>query len=98
MEKHVKEDKRKEGRYNLVHLIEKVSESDFKNVPMETLSDDQQSLQVKANAAIEDCYKTRWSKNKDLKEYLRAHQNEFSDPQRDTWMCKNGKSDTKYDD
>ena len=26
MEKHVKEDKRKEGRYNLVHLIKKVSE------------------------------------------------------------------------
>ena len=49
MEKHVKEDKRKEGRYNLVHLIEKVSEFNFKNVPMETLSeDDKDSLQVKA--------------------------------------------------
>ena len=85
MEKHVKEDKRKEGRYNLVHLIEKVSEFNFKNVPMETLSeDDKDSLQVKANAAIEDCHKTLWSKNKDSKDHLRAHQNEYSDPQRDT--------------
>ena len=59
MEKHVKEDKRKEVRYSLVHLIEKVSEFDLKNVPMETLSkDDKESLQVKADAAIEDCYKT----------------------------------------
>ena len=99
MEKHVKEDKRKEGRYNLVHLIEKVSEFNFKNVPMETLSeDDKDSLQVKANAAIEDCHKTPWSKNKDSKEYSRAHQNEYSDPKRDTWMFKNGKWDTKYDD
>ena len=53
--------------------------------------DDKKSLQVKANAAIEDCYKTLLSKNNDSKEYLRAHQNEFSDPQRDTWMFKNGK-------
>eukprot|EP00493_Phyllostaurus_siculus_P000402 UN00404 len=60
-----KEDKRKEGRYNLVHLIEKVSESDLKDVPMETLSDDKKSLQAKANTAIEDCYKTRSSNNKD---------------------------------
>ena len=53
---------------------------------------------MKENAAIEDCYKARWSKNKDSKEYLRAHQIEYSDPQRDTWMFKNGKWDTKYDD
>ena len=33
MEKHVKTDKRQEGRYNLVYLIEKVSEFDLKNVP-----------------------------------------------------------------
>ena len=92
MEKNVKEHKQNEVRYNLVHLIEKVSEFDLKNVPMETLSeDDKKSLQVKANAAIEDCYKTLLSKNKDSKECLREHQNEFSDPQCDTWMFKNGK-------
>ena len=92
MEKHVKTDKRQEGRYNLVYLIEKVSEFDLKNVPMETLSeDDKKSLQEKANTAIEECYKTRWSKKKESKEYLQAHQNEYSDPKRDTWMFKNGK-------
>ena len=53
MEKHVKADKRQEGRYNLVYLIEKVSEFDLKNVPMETLSeDDKKSLQERANTAI----------------------------------------------
>ena len=81
-----------EGRYNFVHLTEKVSEFDLENVPMETISeDDKKSLQVKAHAAIEDCYKTLWSKNKDSKEYLRAHQNDFSDPQRNTWKFKYGK-------
>ena len=35
-----KADKRHEGRYNLVYLIEKVSEFYLKNVPMETLSED----------------------------------------------------------
>ncbi len=45
MEKLVKKDQRKEGRYNLVQLIAKVSEFDLKNVPMETLSeDDKESL------------------------------------------------------
>ena len=53
MEKHVKKDKRKEGRYNLVHLIEKVSEFDLKNVPMESLSEsDKELFETKANAAI----------------------------------------------
>ena len=53
MEKHVKKDKRKEGRYNLVYLIEKVSEFDFKNVPMESLSEsDKELFETKANAAI----------------------------------------------
>ena len=87
-----KADKRHEGRYNLVYLIEKVSEFDLKNVPVETLTeDDKKSLQEKANTAIEDCYKTRWSKKKESKECLQAHQNEYSDPKRDTWMFKNGK-------
>ena len=67
----------------------------------ETLSEyDKNSFQEKANTAIEECYKTRWSKKKESKEYLQAHQNEHSDPKRDTLMFKDGKSDkfTKYDD
>ena len=96
MEKHVKKDQRKEDHYNLVRLIENMSEL---NNPMESLSENDKGLvEAKANAAIEDSYKTRWSKNKDAKEYLQAHQNEYSDPRKDTWMLKNGKWDIKYDD
>ena len=92
MEKHVKKDQRKEGRYNLVYLIEKVAEFELKNVPMESLSEnDKELLETKANAAIEDSYKTRWSKKKESNEYLQAHKNEYSDPKKDTWMFKNGK-------
>ena len=67
MEKHVKKDQRKEGRYNLVYLIEKVAEFELKNVPMESLSEnDKELLEAKANAAIEDSYKSRWSKKKGI--------------------------------
>ena len=63
MEKHVKKDQRKQGRYKLVHLIEKVSKFDLKNVPIESLSEnDKELLEAKANAAIEEFYKIRWSK------------------------------------
>ena len=59
---------------------------------------DKELLEAKANAAIEEFYKIRWSKNKDAKEYLQADQNKYSDPRKDTWMFKNGKWDMKYDD
>ena len=92
MEKHVKKDQRKQGRYKLVHLIEKVSKFDLKNVPIESLSEnDKELLEAKANAAIEEFYKIRWSKNKDAKKYLQVDQNKYSDPRKDTWMFKNGK-------
>ena len=74
------------------YISEKVSKFDLKNVPIESLSEnDKELLEAKANAAIEEFYKIRWSKNKDAKEYLQADQNKYSDPRKDTWMFKNGK-------
>ena len=79
MEKHVKKDQRKEGRYNLVYLIEMVEELKLKNVPMESLSGNyKELLETKPNSAIEDSYKSLWSKKKESNEYLQAHKNEYT--------------------
>ena len=76
-----------------------MSEFDLKDVPMESLSEnDKESLEVKANAAIGNSYKTRWCKSKDAKEYLQAHQKEYSDPRKNTLTVKNGNWDIQYGD
>ena len=40
MEKHIKTDDRKAGRYNLIHLIEKVTELNLRSVNLDELSSD----------------------------------------------------------
>ena len=96
MESHKKTDSRKSGRYNLICLIESVAELNLNDVKFETISiEEKEALKLKCEAIIADCYKTRWAKNKEMKESLKcleARKNEYDETEKyDKWMIKDGK-------